>query len=293
MARSTSMTREEILANPGAASAALDEVKDTVKSPLPVADFPPDDLVTLPGGLVRGGKVIKNVTVRELNGEDEEALARAIQAPNAYHFLDVLLERGTVRIGDLSFDETQAALPDLLTGDRDEIILGIRAATYGDTVEAFKVYCPNCQGTIDRVSFSLKDDVERITLKDPLAEVEFDVSLRKGASARVRLATGAVQAAVWEMPDLLPPQRDDIMLSKCVDTWTRAGETQATVISLWPSMVRQMPAPDRRKILSELVKRQPGPRYNEVRFNHDGCGEEVTLALGITDLFRDLITGLV
>ena len=292
MARSTSMTREEILADPGAAQAALDYAAKASMSDLPVADLPPDDLVTLPGGYVHKGTVIKHAVVRELNGEDEEALAKALQGGNLYHLLDTLISRGTVKLGDLSYDETQRAVPDLLTGDRDEIILGIRAATYGDTVEVFGWKCPECSGVVDKIEFSLKEDVERTKLSNPLADVEFEVKLNRGAKAKVRLATGSVQMAVWEQDDLLGPQRDDIMLSKTIQTYTdRTG--QEHIISLFPSMVRQMSAPDRRKIVRELSQRQPGPRYNDIRFTHDGCHKEVALALGITDLFRDLIAGLV
>ena len=94
------------------------------------------------------------------------------------------------------------------------------------------------------------------------------------------------------MADLTAPQRNDVMLSKTIETYTDPrGQTH--LIAGFPSMVRQMSAPDRQAILRELTIRQPGPRYNEVSFNHDECGQEVTLALGITDLFRDLIAGLV
>ena len=261
-------------------------------SDLPVADLPPDDLVTLPGGYIHKGSVIKHAVVRELNGEDEEALARALRGGNLYHLLDTLITRGVARLGDLSYSDSQAAVPNLLTGDRDEILLGIRAATYGDTVEVFGWECPNCQEVVDKIEFSLKEDVERIRLKNPLEDTEFEVKLNRGAKARVRLATGAVQMAVWETDSLVGPQRDDIMLSKTVQSYTdRKG--QEHIISLFPSMVRQMSAPDRRAIIRELSQRQPGPRYNDVRFTHDGCHEEVALALGITDLFRDLITGIV
>lgn len=292
MARSTSMTREEILADPSAAAAALDFAAKMSQSDLPVADLPPDDLVTLPGGYIHKGEVIKHAVVRELNGEDEEALAKALQGGNFYHLLDTLISRGTVKLGDLSPAETQQAIPNLLVGDRDEIILGVRAATYGDTVEVFGWTCPECQGVVDKIEFSLKDDVERVKLANPLADSEFEVKLLRGAKAKVRLATGAVQMAVWEMDNLVGPQRDDIMLSKTIQTYTdRKG--QEHVISLFPSMVRQMSAPDRRTIVRELSQRQPGPRYNDVRFTHDECHKEVALALGITDLFRDLIAGLV
>lgn len=291
MARTTGMTRDDILANPAAAQTALDEGAQETKSPLPVAEFPPDDLVTLPGGFRYKDELIRRVVVRELNGEDEEALARAIQNPNPYHFLDTLLSRGTVKLGNLSYDESQRLLPDLLVGDRDEIILGIRTATYGPVVEVFGWACPLCSGKVDAIEFNLADDVERIKLKDPANESVFELSLRRGAKAKVRLATGAVQTQTWDQDGLTVPQRNDVMLSKCIETWTDP-KGQVHLIPGFPSMVRQMSAPDRQKILRELSQRQPGPRYNDVRFKHDECGGEVSLALGITDLFRDLIIGL-
>lgn len=292
MAR-TSVTRDEILANPEAAQATLDAAqKAMAASPLPVADFPPVDVVTLPGGLTHKGKLIKQVVVRELTGEHEEALARAIQHPNQYHFVDTLLRSGVDRVGDLGPEESQEALAGMLTGDRDEILLGIRSATYGETVEVLGWICPECSSKVDKIAFSLTDDVTRKTLRSPADESAFEVSLRRGASARVRLATGAVQVAVFEDPDLNAPQRNDILLAKCVETYTDIyGE--AHLIAGFPSMVRKMSSPDRQKILRELTERQPGPRYNDVRFDHEGCGKEVSLALGITDLFRDLLLALV
>ena len=287
-----SMTREEILANPAAANDALSAVEKALKSPLPDPELPPDDRVTLPGGFVHKGKLIRHVIVRELTGEDEESLARAIRNPNPFHFYGTLLRCGVARVGELSREDSQAVLPDLLMGDCDEIILGIRAATYGDAVEVLGWTCPECGRKIGKLEFSLAEDVERVRLKDPADEASFDVALRKGASARVRLASLATMTSIHEMPDLLTPQRDDVLLSKAVETFTDA-RGQAHIVALAPSVVRKMAAPDRRKVLTEMSKRQPGPRYNEVRFKHDECGEEVTLALGITDLFRELIIGLV
>lgn len=286
------MTREEALANPEAANAALNSFLAGVVTDAPVAELPPDDRVDLPGGLSYKGQLIKHVMVRELTGEDEEALARAIQNPNPFHFLNTLIGCGVVCVGDLSPEDTKKVLPELLVGDRDEIVLGIRRATYGDTVDVYNWVCPNCGGKVDEISFSLTEDVERIKLADPANDTTFDVPLRKGAKARVRLATGAIQTATWEMPDLLQPQRDDVLLTKCVETLT-APNGQQNVIAAFPSLVRKMSAPDRRAILKELTQRQPGPRYNEIKFKHDGCGDEVALALGIRDLFRELVFGLV
>ena len=111
MARSTSMTRDEILANPTAAQAALDDVAKEPKSPLPVAEYPPDDLVTLPGGLMYKGELLRTVVVRELTGEHEEALAQAIQNPNPYHFLDTLLTCGVDQLGSLTHEDSASCCP--------------------------------------------------------------------------------------------------------------------------------------------------------------------------------------
>lgn len=287
--RDTAMTREEVLANPGVARAALDDAKDAAKSPLPTAQFPPDDMVKLPAGYVHEGELIRRVTVRELTGEDEEALARAIQNPNPYHFLDVLVSCGVERLGTLDRETSLGILPDLLVGDRDEIILGIRRVTYGDTVEVFNWLCPECGRRIDKIEFSLADDVDRVTM-DP-ASAHFEVKLRNNASATVNLCTARVLAATYEMEDLTLPQRNDVMLSKCIEMWTDSKGNKH-LIPGFPSMVRQMSTVARQTILRELSKRQPGPRYNEIRFKHEECGSEVTLALGIADLFRDLLAGL-
>jgi hypothetical protein len=285
------MTRDEALANPAAAQAALDSVKDAAKSPLPVAEFPPDDLVTLPAGYIHDGDLLRRVVVRELTGEDEEALARAIQNPNPYHFLDTLLECGVDHIGNLSHAASVALLPDLLVGDRDEIILGIRRVTYGDTVEVFNWQCPMCGRRIEKIEFALSEDVERITMKDPATEARFTVKLRNGANAVVNLATGRVLTATYEMEELTTPQRNDVMLSKTIETWTDS-KGNINLIPGFPSMVRKMSTVARQTILRELSKRQPGPRYNEIKFKHEECGSEVALALGIADLFRDLLAGL-
>lgn len=286
------MKRDEILANPTAANEAVKEITEAAaKSPLPVADLPPADLVTLPGGLMYKGKLIRSAIVRELNGEHEEALARAIQSKNPYHFLDTLMTSGTVRLGDLDDAETRKMLPELLIGDRDEIVLGIRTATYGDVVEVFGWSCPACGAPLDKLSFSLEEDIDRKNMADPAGESVFEVKLRNGR-AKVRLITAGVLASAHDMPNLTVPQQNDIILSKTIETWTdKHGQTH--LIPGFPSMVRQMSSPDRQKILRELSDRQPGPRYTEIGFKHDGCGEEVTLALGITDLFRDLLVGIV
>jgi hypothetical protein len=45
---------------------------------------------------------------------------------------------------------------------------------------------------------------------------------------------------------------------------------------------------DRNKILKQLLTRQPGPQFGDIKFTHDACNKEVTVAVGIGDMFPDL-----
>jgi hypothetical protein len=260
-------SKEDLLAKAQAGSTRIQAVLDQAQGVgnLPVMPEPPDDLVALPGGIQRGVTLVRTAVVRELNGSDEEALSKALKSNNLVHFMDVLVTRGTEKIG--AEDATRDLLKQLLIGDRDELALAIREVGY--------------------LNFSLIEDVKRRTLADP-ADAQFEVDLRKGAKARVRLPNGGDQEYLYVDPSWTPAQRNSRLLERCVISYTDPAGHEHQVVSR-PSIVMSLPIPDRQRIISEISKRQPGPRYNEVTFKHDGCGNEVTLALGIADLFRDLI----
>lgn len=268
--------------DPHKANAELAKLLAETQSDIPEITLPPADLANLPGGLVKGNKVIKTATVRELTGEHEEALSRASQSMNPFHFLDTLLKCGVKQIGDLPEEKTETLLKDMLIGDREYLILEIRRATYGDEIEVENWVCPKCNGettlkiTLDEIPVKVVDDIE--------SDLLFDVKLRKGRQAHVRLANGHDQTAMFENAKHTQAERDSILLSKTIQHVTdeNGRETSAVV---YPAMARQMSIPDRRSILNELAKRQPGPRYNEVRFTHNDCGEDVELVIGIGDLF--------
>jgi hypothetical protein len=268
--------------NPEQANQEIKSIIDSTVSDYPTPEFPPDDVVTLPGGLIKDGRVIKDVVVQELTGEHEEALAR-VSSPqnyNPFRFLDTLLECGTVSIGDSG--DVKKTLKDLLIGDRDAVLLGIRRATYGNEIKLTDWDCPNCG---QRASLTMGlEDIPVTELGDVEAESVFDLELRRGRRARVRLANGHDHAAVFESMKYTAAERDTIMLSRCVLTLTQADGTERSLAG-FPSLARGMAMPDRQKIIRELNKRAPGPRFNEIPYTHDACGSEVKLAVTIDDLF--------
>lgn len=275
--------------NPGQASGEIEAILGAAeRGTSPVIPPPPDDMVDLPGGLVKKGKVIRMATVRELVGTHEEALAKAWESAakrgTMAFFMQVLLECGTARIGDEPEKRTPDLLKDLLMGDRDQLLLGIRQCTYGDEIEIEQWPCPSCGDRTD-ISLSLSEDVKVIKLDDPVNEATFTVDLRKGRKATVRLPTGHDQLAVFEQDSLTNKQRDSILLSRCIVSLHETDGSAMHVAGLGGTVALGMSIPDRQVILGELIKRQPGPRYNDVRLTHQSCGEEVSLSLGLGDLF--------
>lgn len=269
---------DEALDNQFGAVSAAQAAIDEAHTPFPDAPDSPDDLVKLPGGLVKDSQIINTATVRELNGEHEERLAKALKSRNQFHFYTTLLECGTVKIG--TQDATPEMLKDLLVGDRDQLLLAIRAITYGAEIDVPEWECPAC-GELSDIGLDITKDVPVVELK---GDREFDVELRRGRIAKAHLLTGHDDAVVWADPELDNAQRSTLILQRGVTEILQPNGTTQSMVG-WPSLARELSIPDRRTILEAIQERKPGPRYNEIKLTHDTCGKEVTLALSLGALF--------
>lgn len=250
----------------------------------PVIEPPADDLVSLPGGLIKKDKVIRSVQVKELTGEDEESLARASQSMNPFTFIDRLLKCGVIRIGEEPAIDNEKLLSQMLVGDREALILGIRQATYGDIIEIKDWICPACAAKSD-LAMEVSD-IPVVHLSDPIMETSFQVKMRKGGFASVRLANGSDQVATFDKQELTQAQRETILLSRCVISLTDKMGVEKSVAG-FPSLVREMSVPDRHAILNELANRQPGPKYDKVEYKCESCDNDVKVAVTIGHLFLD------
>jgi hypothetical protein len=281
------ITREEALADPTRVNDLIAQL--TGSQDIPVIADAPGDLITLPGGLHYNGQVYTTAKVKELTGSDEEALSKAIAANNGFHFMDTLLTRGVTHVGDIP--ATSDMLQQMLLGDRDELLIQIRVATYGEYFELEGWTCPHC-GQQSDLKFSLANDIERIPLPfeaTEYGEPAFEIELRRGAKALVRFPTGADQKACSD-PKWTATERNSEMLRRCVKSITR---TDGSVIHVqaFPGAIAEMNIPDRRKIVDAIGEKSPGPRYTLVNFTHAECQKDVGLALSMLDLFRDLLLG--
>lgn len=233
--------------------------------------LPPPTEVELPLGLwspVEPG-VRDIAVVRELNGHDEEVISRSASMGAV---MQTLLERAVVSIGDKPV--TPSDLNELCTGDRMELLLGIRQVTWGEEVESYS-QCPTCE-TINEKDV-LVEDIPRHTVDDKIKDRQFRVELRKG-EALLNHPSGALHKQV--------------LLNKFE---TAAELTTATIVDCAvdiPGMliinreaVRNMALKDRQALLEAVGDHPVGPDLDTVPVTCDKCGEEYTLALSAGALF--------
>lgn len=231
----------------------------------------PDCHLTLPGGyLTMEGEVFTDAEVRELNGADEEAIAKA---PNVGRVLITVLERGIVSIGPHRI--TKEILDELLAGDRDALLLAIRRATFGDTV-TYEITCNKC-GAEQDVKIDLKDDLDVVTMTDP-TERTFTVKCRTG-EVTCSLPTGRVQRDLMLQPDKTVAEQATLLLGACVMSVN-------DMPSMGVSTVKKLGIRDREKILAQIAKRNPGPRLTSVKAPCMTCEEELAIQVTMADLFR-------
>jgi hypothetical protein len=275
----TELVTVDPLENPEQANAQIqailnDSEPERETGSKPIIEPPPDSFTTLPG---MGSKV----EIRELTGEDEEALARV---QNSFgRWVTTLLERAIVSIDGKS--ATKEAVAGLLVGDRDFLLLAIRRVTWGSEIEVDNAFCTNCQRTFDTIVHADDVPVRKLTQQ---GEVKFTVELRRGRKALVRLPNGADQAAYLDDQEMTNAQRNTILLQRCIETLFDEHGNDIPVAG-FPSVVREgLSLPDRAKLLREVNDRMPGTRYNEVKVTHEDCGEESTITLGLVALFPDI-----
>ncbi|MGW3860706.1 T4 family baseplate hub assembly chaperone [Streptomyces sp. NPDC005047] len=268
------------LESPEEATAASQAVlKDARHADRPRIDDPGDNQVTLERGICREGSWYRDAEVRELNGSDEEAISAASAGgtSSSYKVFETLLMRGVVRVGGEPMTRRLAA--ELLIGDREQLVMAIRRASFGEDLEFEQLPCPHCGELVDltvplaAIPFTRLDEPER---------VEFSVPLRRGATAVVRLPTGEDQEAVLAIKNN-PAKQDSEILGRCV---LRLDQPDGTEIRRPPAQTLSMA--DRQTILRFLSATQPGPRYGDFTWTHETCGEEVPLPISLAVLFRGL-----
>lgn len=235
---------------------------------------PLDTHVKLPTGYLKvlSGEVVTSAEVRELTGRDEEALSKE---PTVGRQINAILRRGVVSIGDER--ATDDMLSQLLAGDRDELLLGIYKATFGNPAE-LNGWCDTCLKTLT-VGVDLNSDIERKLLADPIDDRKFTVKGRK-STYLVHLPAGSAQKEMNELADSKTvAELSTIMLEHCVLEINGQQVFNKNVI-------KDIGVTDRRAILEEIYSRNPGPQLTPQTVECPDCGSEVVVPVALGALFQ-------
>jgi hypothetical protein len=257
---------------------SLQQAREKIAGPVPLMEAAPDCHLTLPRGLFVRGVFKTDVVVRELNGLDEEALAKH-RDPSDYY--DMVVALGTEQVDDfdlttLPLADRQGWLRNLLIGERDQIYIAIIKATFGDS-KTLSFTCMHC---------SQEQEMELVLSEDfkpkIVADVDNDVfvfTTSKGDELQYRLVTGEDQREAYARKGATTAEQNTILLSRCI-TKVNGGLIPDPL-----NYVRHLSIRDRQAVLTELVDHQPSINLR-LTTTCVACGLEVPLALGWGDLFR-------
>lgn len=235
-------------------------------------EAPASTVVDLPGGyLFSNGLIGTTAQIRELNGFDEEAIAKAGSIENA---LSVILERGLVSIDEEKLSKSD--LNTLLLGDRDAILLAVRKVTFGTSIE-FETVCPSCSKSQVTV-VDLDKDVESKKLDDPINDRVITLEVKAG-EVKVTLPNMITSKRLAEVSNKTIAEGITELLSGCLVSIN-------DVPSMGKTSALQLGIVDREKIAEALYDSAPGPRLAEVSKACEACDNKIMLPLSLASLFR-------
>lgn len=259
--------------------AFVEALEEAGRPEMPLIDLPQPGVAMLSYGAEIDGERRKLVTVRELNGSDEEALARLDPTKGDQYYvllMDLIIKRATETLGGV--EPSPADLAQLLMGDRDIIFLEIVLATTGEEKSYEDVTCPEC-GDVFTADVAVRGVVDIHRLEDE-DDPFTDVVLRDGTTVHLRYPTGEDQMSLFQGKDSgkkNASERNTLLLGRCIDT-VDGKEIRNTV-----DYARELGMADRRTLIDALGK---GPRveFKEVEVPCPECGIELPFKLSWADL---------
>lgn len=248
---------------------------------IPQIDPPGSGSVTLMWGVAGDeGERLTRAEVRELNGADEEAMAKLKQNSASYYtdLVDLVLRRAVELVGDTAITPQNGAavLGDLIVADRELLFKEIILTTFGTEREYNDVTCPACDGAND-ITVDFEGLIEVTELK---GEPGTRVTLRDGSKVDLHYPLGKDQKFVYDTKDdLTEAMANTRMIARCIDTVDERPlkEHEAHRYALELGMA------DRRKIVTALAG-GPSVKFKEVEVPCTECGEAIPFAFGWADL---------
>jgi hypothetical protein len=273
----------EPLVDPTGTAEAL---QDSLEDPAPQLSVGPS-LIQLPGGWQPApGTVCREAEVRELTGDDEEMMARVLASSTGagqgltwVRLRKVILERGLVAINGYRVAHNPDIIRQLLIGDRDAILLGIRIATWGPDFEG-NIFCRTCNEH-KAIIFELDKDIKYKTLDDPATRVH--ATLRKGRHAVLRRPMADDEDFAFGDGTATNAEVNSRLLSRLL--LSVDGVDMITYPDGAMGFVRALGIKDRDLLRVAVNTMDFGPRLGEVVVACPDCDTELSGALGLPTLF--------
>jgi len=252
-------------------------INAAMADPVPRIQLTPNTTVELFRGVFsdKTNEWETTTVVKELTGEDEEALA-ALDADGDLlyaQYMSALLKRSVVSVGNTKITENPSIIDELILGDRDTLFLATVTATYGDNRE-YQINCPHCKKSND-VLIDLKGFPTKETKLD--AKASISVTLRSGEVQEFRLVTGGDSQAVSKKANSVPEQ-NTVLIARCA-LWD--DKEKPRDVEKW---AKKLGMKDRAVIIDKLLEAQPGPEIKEVEALCAHCEKPFPIALNWASL---------
>jgi hypothetical protein len=271
---------DEATDDEGVTEDKLAHARDIMRGERPLMGDAPTTTVQLFRGVFVNGTWHDQAQVRELNGADEEGIARMLGASASAQFLNAMLAFGVQSIGTYDLEkmgvqERMGVIDQLLVGEKELLFLNVLRVTYGDQ-RTVTVQCQSCQA-YNEVFFSLSEDVPLRKLDDP-TRLYYDFETRAGSRLEYRLVNGLDAAEAEKRPTASQAEKNTIILSRVIHT----ADSKPLVDPI--KFARELGAADRRDLMRELTSKQPGPYFEEVKLPCATCGAESLFTPAWADL---------
>lgn len=268
------------LDEPSVTQADIARAKQVLIGDAPLMEEPPSTIVRLCRGLFQGAVWAMDAEIKELTGEDEESIARALSGNETLSLVNAMLTYGVVRIGNMDLStrppvERIAAVNQLLVGDKELLFLRVLQVTFGDE-RVVETICPACSKKIE-VVYHISQDIPIRYLDDPTKAI-YEFTLRNGDRIEYRLVTGEDQTEATKRRASMLPEQHTITLSRCITSLN--GRPLVDPMHF----AKTLGAGDRRNLLEAINKLQPGPYFQEVKLPCAECGVESGFAPAWADL---------
>lgn len=248
---------------------------------IPQIEPPGSGNVTLMWGVAgEEGERLTRAEVRELNGADEEAMAKLRPNSPSYYtdLVDTVLRRAVELVGDTAILPSNAAslLGDLIVADRELLFKEIILATFGTERSYEGVRCPACDEAND-IEVDIEGIIDVTELKgEPVTQV----TLRDGRKVDLHFPLGKDQKFVYDTKEETSQAGYNTrMIARCIDAVDdrplREHESHKFALELGMA--------DRRKIVTALAG-GPSVKFKEVEVPCTECGEAIPFAFGWADL---------